>query len=99
MDKSAANRNPQDKLVPINLPFGLYGSVLDMQELLKKSDERKPSFRVGTIEFDPTTLGFKDAGPFTYDTSLPGNSNRGHTYGTNLEDEDKAALIEFLKTL
>jgi hypothetical protein len=35
---------------------------------------------------------------FKYDTSLPGNSNAGHLYGTNLSDADKRALIEYLKT-
>jgi hypothetical protein len=32
-----------------------------------------------------------------FDTSIPGNSNSGHEYGTNLSDEDKAALLEALK--
>lgn len=34
-----------------------------------------------------------------YDVSRPGHSNRGHDFGTSLSDEDKSALIEFLKTL
>ncbi len=80
-------------------PYLHNGSVLDMVELLKHPGERLPTFRVGTTEFDPATLGFKNAGPSEFDTSLPGNSNRGHAYGTNLSDSDKAALIEFLKTL
>jgi hypothetical protein len=70
-----------------------------MVELLKKPNDRKASFRVGTTEFDPTTLGFKDAGPFEFDTSLPGNSNQGHAYGTELSEEKKSQLIEFLKSL
>ena len=39
---------------------------------------------------------------FIYDTSLPGNDNKGHTgpgYGTELSTEKKQALIEYLKTL
>lgn len=33
------------------------------------------------------------------DTRSPGNGNTGHEYGTDLVDEDKAALLEYLKTL
>jgi hypothetical protein len=33
------------------------------------------------------------------DTSRPGNSNAGHTYGTMLPPETKRALLEYLKTL
>ena len=34
-----------------------------------------------------------------YDTSQPGNSNAGHTYGTTLPADSKRALIEYSKTL
>jgi len=44
--------------------------------------------------------GAKSCGEFfLYKTSVPGNSNRGHLYGTYLGEKDKQALIEFLKTL
>jgi hypothetical protein len=33
------------------------------------------------------------------DTVGSGNSNSGHDYGTNLSDNDKHDLIEYLKTL
>jgi mono/diheme cytochrome c family protein len=33
------------------------------------------------------------------DTTIPGNGNQGHTYGADLKPDDKAALIEYLKTL
>ena len=33
-----------------------------------------------------------------YDTSVPGNGNAGHDYGTTLPDADKAAIVEYLKT-
>jgi hypothetical protein len=36
---------------------------------------------------------------FTFDTSLRGNSNAGHPYGTQLKDEEKRQLLEYLKTL
>jgi hypothetical protein len=34
-----------------------------------------------------------------YETSRPGNSNVGHTYGVTLSAQSKRALVEFLKTL
>ena len=34
-----------------------------------------------------------------YDTSKPGRSNGGHTYGDHLTDEERLAVIEYLKTL
>lgn len=36
---------------------------------------------------------------FRFDTQHPGNGNRGHEYGTGLSSRDKAALLEYLKTL
>ena len=33
-----------------------------------------------------------------FDTSVPGNGNGGHVYGTTLSDADKAALVEYMKT-
>ena len=35
----------------------------------------------------------------TYDTTLPGYGNQGHTFGDNLTDEQRKALIEYLKTI
>jgi hypothetical protein len=34
-----------------------------------------------------------------YDTTLPGYSNRGHTFGDALSSEQRAALLEYIKTL
>jgi mono/diheme cytochrome c family protein len=34
-----------------------------------------------------------------YDTSKPGRGNGGHTYGDDLTDEERAQVIEYLKTL
>jgi hypothetical protein len=50
-------------------------------------------------------MGFISDGPeaakvgFFVDTNIPGNSNQGHLYGTNLPASEKHDLIEFLKTL
>jgi len=40
-----------------------------------------------------------DGGFGTFDTSLPGNSNQGHTYGAGRTEDEKRALLECLKTL
>lgn len=34
-----------------------------------------------------------------YDTTLPGYSNRGHTFGDALSEGERSALLEYLKTL
>jgi mono/diheme cytochrome c family protein len=34
-----------------------------------------------------------------YDTSKPGRSNGGHTFGDDLTEEERAAVVEYLKTL
>jgi hypothetical protein len=44
-------------------------------------------------------VGSPFEGSFTFDTRLPGNSNAGHEYGTGLSDDDRKALLEYLKTL
>ena len=80
-------------------PYLHNGSVLDMVEMLKVPEQRKSKFRVGTTRFDPTTLGYADSGPFEFDTTKPGNSKLGHAYGTQLSEEEKQQLIEFIKTL
>ncbi len=43
------------------------------------------------------TSGVDDAN--VYDTSLPGYSNKGHLFGDHLTDDQRSAVIEYLKTL
>jgi len=42
-------------------------------------------------------LVFQDT--FLFDTTLPGNANFGHVYGTDLTAADKADLLAYLLTL
>jgi hypothetical protein len=83
-------------------PYLHNGSVPNLYELLLPPEKRTKVFYTGDREFDPKNVGYR-SGPFEggykYDTRLPGYSNRGHTYGTTLNDEDRWALVEFLKTL
>jgi hypothetical protein len=48
--------------------------------------------------YDPLAMGFTDEGAFVFDTTLSGNSNAGHDYGTDLASGEKRDLIEYLKT-
>jgi len=83
-------------------PFLHNGSISSLWELLKKPGDRMRQFHVGSEKLDPVHVGFStNNGPLTskFDTDLPGNSNQGHDYGTNLSDIEKSELIEYIKTL
>lgn len=68
------------------------------------------SYRTNDEDYDRENVGWKvsvpeDAkrSPFEqrkiYDTTKPGRGNGGHTYGDDLSDADRKAVIEYLKTL
>jgi mono/diheme cytochrome c family protein len=46
---------------------------------------------------DPALPGFERRK--VYDTTQPGRGNGGHTYGDDLTDDERRAVIEYLKTL
>ncbi len=88
-------------------PYLHNGSVPTLYALLHP-DQRPAKFAVGVREFDPVKIGYRNdlaaTGPnvWIYDTTQPGNSNVGHSgerYGTTLSEDDKAALLEYLKVL
>jgi hypothetical protein len=65
---------------------------------------RPRKFMVGSRELDVAKVGFRhelnEYQGFLFDTTLPGNSNAGHEYGTRgLTDEDRRDLVEYLKSL
>lgn len=83
-------------------PYLHNGSVPSLYELLLPTEKRAKAFYLGDKEFDPKHVGYRTAefeGGYKYDTAQPGFSNRGHEYGTKLDDPDRWALVEFLKTL
>jgi mono/diheme cytochrome c family protein len=87
-------------------PYLHNGSVPNLYQLLLPSSQRDAKFTVGSREFDSKDVGFKSGpsdGPFEFDTSLPGNSNKGHEgqkYGTDqMNDVQRRQLLEYLKTL
>lgn len=90
----------------LRAPYLHNGSVPTLRDLLETPENRPKAFYRGYDVFDQEKVGFvsdvaQENGKsyFLFDTSLPGNSNSGHLYGTDLPTEDKDALIEYLKTL
>lgn len=86
-------------------PYLHNGSVPTLEDLLKDPADRPKQFARGYDVYDPRKVGFvsdtpeaRSAGSL-YDTTVPGNGNGGHLFGTQLSAEDKQALIEFMKTL
>ena len=86
-------------------PYLHNGSVPSLSDLLTPSAERPRSFVRGYDVYDQVKIGFisdtadaQGAG-WIYDTSLPGNSAKGHEFGTDLAGPDRSALLEFMKTL
>jgi cytochrome c peroxidase len=86
-------------------PYLHNGSVPTLFDLLRAPADRPVSFQTGTREFDPQKVGYKtgtDApgNTFRLDTTLTGNRNVGHDYHVgDLTDEQRWALVEYMKTL
>jgi hypothetical protein len=92
-------------------PFLHNGSVPNLYEMLLPAKERTKEFYVGR-EFDPVKVGLDTtgkSGTFLLDTSLPGNSNVGHSFenaplgsgvvGPLLTEEQRWAIVEYLKSI
>ncbi len=83
-------------------PFLHNGSVPTLWDLLLPPSQRPATFYVGNRELDPVKVGFVSSeGPNTtrFDTRIRGNRNIGHEFGIDLSEDDRMALIEYLKTL
>ncbi len=87
-------------------PYLHNGSVPNLETLLNSS--ARPTYwkREGEMpEYDFEKVGWKyktkkrRGGKKTYDTTIPGYSNRGHYFGDKLTEEEREAVIEYLKTL
>lgn len=68
----------------LTAPYLHNGSVPTLEALLQPASDR------------PTTF---DRDGFVFDTTLPGNDNRGHEFGVDLPPEDKNALVAWLRRL
>lgn len=80
-------------------PFLHNGSVPTLEDLLARPEDRPMAFYRGCTTFDPVRVGFVCGGGFEFDTTAIGNGNGGHLYGTDLPAAEKAALLEYLKSL
>jgi len=89
----------------LRAPYLHNGSVPTLRDLLNPPDDRPKVFHRGYDVYDPVNVGFVTRGYDTarhgwkHDTAERGNGNGGHLYGTGLTEDEKAALIEYLKTL
>ncbi len=88
----------------LRAPYLHNGSVRTLRDLLNPPDQRAQSFYRGYDVIDPVNVGFKEPPIsqqqyFLLDSTKRGNGNQGHTYGTQLSDEDKENLLEYMKTL
>jgi len=88
-------------------PYLHNGSVPTLWDLLQVVEQRPTDFYRGDDAYDPVKVGFRSDRPvsddgrnlFWFDTTLPGNGNGGHLYGTNLSEPEKDDLLVYLKTL
>ncbi len=95
-------------------PFLHNGSVPTLGTLLDSKQRPTYWLRsFDTDDYDPAQVGWRyralDHGKQgaqddlqrkrLYDTTLPGYSNQGHTFGDILKQEERQALLEYLKTL
>jgi len=86
-------------------PYLHNGSVPTLLDLLAEPADRPKQFARGYDVYNQQKVGFvydspqaKQAGTW-YDTTIPGNGNGGHLFGTKLPLDQKLDLIEFMKTL
>ena len=95
-------------------PYLHNGSVPNMEALLSSSLRPKYWRHLfDPRSYDPETMGWRfevlssgqdgEADPERrtriYDTTLRGYGNQGHTYSDKLSDQERSALLEYLKTL
>jgi hypothetical protein len=87
-------------------PYLHNGSVPNLWELLLPAERRTPSFMVGSRKFDIDNVGYvttetplKDGTLVVGAGAQPGNSNAGHNYSMDMTDDQRRALLEYLKQL
>ena len=86
-------------------PYLHNGSVPTLLDLLQPVERRTKVFYAGYDVYDPINVGFVTQGAqaerhgWKHDVNVRGEGNQGHNYGTGLNDPEKIALVEYLKTL
>jgi cytochrome c5 len=88
-------------------PYLHNGSVPTLDDLLNSAQRPAKWSRTfdNTADYDAVKVGWKytkettKVDTKTYDTALLGYGNGGHIYGDKLTDDERKAVIEYLKTL
>lgn len=89
----------------LRAPYLHNGSVPTLADLLKPAKERPPVFYRGYDVYDQENVGFIAQGKEAerigtkHEVDKRGGGNMGHEFGVTLPDDDKKALLEYLKTL
>lgn len=89
----------------VTAPYLHNGSVPTLQALLNSKE--RPAYWSRNFEkpqYDYKQVGWvynmlKEPQPKTYNTDLPGYGHYGHYFGDKLTDNERKAVIEYLKTL
>lgn len=96
-------------------PYLHNGSVPTLYDMLNSKTRPKlftRSYRTDEASYDKAKVGWKvqlldeapkDATPYerrrVYDTTQPGRGNQGHTFGDDLTEAERWAVVEYLKSL
>jgi hypothetical protein len=86
-------------------PFGHNGAWPTLRDMLEREENRPSKFPVRPRSFDAKRVGIDTSPPkpgerlFLFDTSKRGNLRTGHTYGTELSNDEKDALVEYMKSI
>lgn len=89
----------------LRAPYLHNGSVPTLATLLMPPPQRPKVFYRGYDVYDQVNVGFVTQGEqaeragWKHEVNVRGDGNQGHTYGTELAAEEKAALVEYMKTL
>jgi hypothetical protein len=105
---TASAPEPQYEARPLNgiwatAPYLHNGSVPTLDALFRKAADRPKTFSVGVRAFDTKKVGLGEAPANSnlpkLDSTLPGNSNVGHEFGSSLTEPERIWLIDYLKSL
>lgn len=87
-------------------PYLHNGSIPTLEDLLNSSQRPvywKRSFNSSDLDYEKVgwnyTVESNGGDTEIYDTTLPGYTNTGHSFGDGLSTDERASLIEYLKTL
>ncbi len=94
-------------------PYLHNATVPNMYQLLLPGDQRDKVFYTGSTEYDPVHMGYETTrfpGAFRLDTSISGNSNRGHEFrnappgtkgviGPEFNDTQRYEVVEYMKVI